>query len=106
MMWNDLKTAVDLLHRINKRLMQLETRLMSALDNLRAQVERNTSVTDSAITLLQGLKAQLDNAIASGDPAAVQAVADNLGAETDKLAAAVTANTPAATPTPTPTPTP
>lgn len=56
-------------------------------------------LADSAITLLQGLKAQLDAAIASGDPAAVQAVADNLGAETDKLAAAVAANTPSA-PTP------
>lgn len=98
-MWKTTDQIRDLLHRIDTRITQMEKRLMSALDNLRAQVERNTNVTDSAITLLQGLKAQLDAAIASGDPAAVQAVADNLGAETDKLAAAVAANTPSA-PTP------
>lgn len=103
-MWKTPGQILDLLHRIDIRLTQLEKHIMSALDNLRAQVERNTSVTDSAITLLQGLKSQLDAAIASGDPAAVQAVADTLGSETDKLAAAVTANTPAAAPTPTPTP--
>ena len=73
---------------------------MSAqLDSLRAQVERNTTVSESAITLLNGLKQQLDDAIASGDPNALQALSDQIGAETDKLAAAVTANTPAA-PTP------
>lgn len=99
-MWKTFKQALDLLKRIDARLANMEIHLMSALDNLRAQVERNTSVTDGAITLLQGLKKQLDDAIASGDPAALQALSDNLGAETDKLAAAVTANTPAAAPTP------
>lgn len=95
-MW---KRALRSLNEINQRLTQMEKRIMTALDNLRDQVARNKSVTDSAIVLLQGLKQKLDDAIASGDPAAVQAVSDSLGTETDSLAAAVTANTPAA-PTP------
>lgn len=66
------------------------------LDALKAAVAHNTDVEESAIALLQGLKAKLDAAIAAGDPAALQALSDTLGAETDKLAAAVTANTPAA----------
>lgn len=70
---------------------------MSAqMDALIAATSKNTTVIESAITLLTGLKAALDQAIASGDPAAIQAVADTLGSESDKLAAAVAANTPAA----------
>jgi ATP/maltotriose-dependent transcriptional regulator MalT len=95
-MWKKVNRALE---RLEERLTRMEKRLMTAIDNLRAQVERNNSVTESAITLLQGIKTQLDNAIASGDPAAIQALSDTLGTETDKLAAAVVANTPAA-PTP------
>lgn len=70
--------------------------IMAALDDLKAAVAKNTDVTESAIVLLQGLKAKLDEAIASDDPAALQALSDQLGTETQKLADAVTANTPAA----------
>ena len=67
------------------------------LDALTAQVAKNAEVDQSAITLLRGIKAKLDDAIASGDPARVQALADSLGASTDELAAAVIENTPAET---------
>lgn len=70
--------------------------LMSALSDLQDKVAANTTVTESAITLLAGLKAELDAAIASGDPAALTALSATLGAETQKLADAVTANTPSA----------
>jgi hypothetical protein len=66
------------------------------LDALKAAVAHNTDVEESAITLLQGLKAVLDAAIASGDPAVLSALSASISAETDKLAAAVAANTPAA----------
>ena len=67
---------------------------MSVLDDLKAKVSANTTVIESAITLLQGLKAKLDEAIASGDPAALQALSDELGTEGTKLADAIVANTP------------
>lgn len=76
-------------------LLNLEA-IMLDLSELKSKVEANTAVTESAITLLAGLKEKLDAAIASEDPAALKALSDQLGAETDKLAAAVTANTPAA----------
>lgn len=66
------------------------------LDDLKAQVEAQTTVVDSAVTLLQQLKTMLDQAIASGDPAKIQAVADLLHHNTQALADAVVANTPAA----------
>ena len=70
--------------------------MANELATLQAAVKKNTDAEESAITLLQGLKAALDAAIASGDPAALAALSTTIGAETDKLAAAVTANTPAA----------
>lgn len=66
------------------------------LDALKAAVARVKTVEDSAVALLQGLKQKLDEAIASGDPAALQALSDTLGQDSDALAAAVASNTPAA----------
>jgi hypothetical protein len=45
--------------------------------------------------LLQGLKAALDDAIASGNPAALTALSQQLGAQTQALSDAIIANTPA-----------
>ena len=69
---------------------------MAAMDDLKAQVARDTDAVSSAITLLKGLHDQLAAAIAAGDPAAIQAVADQLKANTDALAQAIVDNTPAA----------
>lgn len=77
-----------IIHKLN--------RMANELEDLKAAVARDTEVDQSAITLLNGLKAALDAAIASGDPAALQALSDQLGSNADSLAAAVTANTPAA----------
>lgn len=65
------------------------------LDDLTAAVQKDTEVDQSAITLLNGLKAKLDAAIASGDPAALKALSDQLGTNAQSLADAVVANTPA-----------
>lgn len=71
---------------------------MAAIDDLKAEVARNTTVEQSAVALMAGISAQLAAAIASGDMTQVQAVADTLKANDDALAAAVAANTPAVAP--------
>jgi beta-phosphoglucomutase-like phosphatase (HAD superfamily) len=73
-----------------------QRKIMSALTDLQAAVAAENTVIASAITLLNGLKSQLDAAIASGDPAALTALSADIAGQTAALAAAVTANTPAA----------
>jgi hypothetical protein len=69
-------------------------RIMSAeLDALTAQVQANTEVEASAVTLIQGLAAQI--AANTTDPAALTALSEQLKTSADALAAAITANTPA-----------
>lgn len=74
--------------------------IMANLQDLQAAVERDRTVTESAVTLLQGIAQQLRDAQASNDPNAIQAVIDQIDANTNRMAEAVAANTPAA-PTPT-----
>jgi hypothetical protein len=74
------------------------------LDALAAAVARETDVDASAVALINGfaarVQAAVDAAVANGATAAelapVQAEVDAMKANADALAAAVTANTPAA----------
>jgi hypothetical protein len=77
-------------------LLERQTQMATAIEDLVREVEETRSVTDSAIALIQGLKAQLDAAIAANDMSAVRAAVDALDAKQAELAAAITANTPAA----------
>lgn len=61
------------------------------LDALTAAVNNVTTIDESAIAMIQGLAAQI--ASLKNDPVALQALADSLNSESDKLAAAVSANT-------------
>lgn len=70
--------------------------IMLTLDDLVAKVTAENTVVDSAVTLLTTIKAELDAAIASNDPAKLQAVSDLIDAGSGKLSAAIIANTPAA----------
>jgi hypothetical protein len=73
--------------------------------NLQTQVQQTTDVEQSAITLLNGLAAQLAAAIAAannGDSAALPTLQAQLQTSAAALAAAVAANTPAAPPPPAP----
>ena len=70
-------------------------KMAGELDGLRAQVAANTTVIGSAIALIQGIKAKLDAAIASGDPAALAALSVELKTQDDALAQAIVVNTPA-----------
>ena len=63
------------------------------LDDLTAEVSRSKTVDDSVLALLAGILAKLE--AAGTDPAAIAALTQELRANTDTLAAAVTANTPA-----------
>lgn len=90
---------VRALARIEAALATLDrkvTTMAASLDTITATVKRTEDAEDAAIVLLQGLKAALD--AAGTDPVALKALSDELGAKTDALAAAVVANTPAATP--------
>lgn len=77
-------------------LKSLGEKIMSDLTQLTADVAADTSVDQSAIVLLQGLKAALDSA--GTDPVALAALSTQLETNAAALAAAVTANTPAAPP--------
>lgn len=75
-----------------KTLPAQEAKLMSkALDDLTASVARNTTVTGSALALIQGFAAQL--AAAGTDPAKLAALQKSLDDSDQALADAVAANT-------------
>lgn len=67
--------------------------IMTALTDLQAAVAAEDTVIDSALVLLQGLKAALD--AAGTDPAALSALSADIGAKTAALSAAIVTNTPA-----------
>ena len=77
----------NLLHKILRKVenMSLE------LDNLTAEVAENTEVIESAIVLIEGIAAQLE--AITDDPVQIQALADTLNDESNKLAAAIAAHT-------------
>lgn len=67
---------------------------MAKLDDLEAAVARETTVINGAITLLSQLSALIT--AAGTDPVALKNITDNLNTNSDALAAAILANTPAA----------
>lgn len=87
-----------------ERLERTIDRLMLDITALTTAVANQTTVENSAVTLLAQLSASLQALIAQGgntvDPAALQAIVDTINANDTNLAAAVTANTPAQTTAP------
>jgi hypothetical protein len=74
---------------------------MASIDDLTQSVAEESTLEDSVLTLLNGIKQQLADALSGTTlPTAVQAKVDaafaSLEANKAKLAAAVTANTPQA----------
>jgi dynactin complex subunit len=88
----------DKLNEINWRLKKMSEQL----DRLTNEVSENREVIGSAIVLIQGIKTRLDEAIASQDPAALEALAADLDTQTASLAQAVADNTVASVPDETP----
>lgn len=91
---SQLESKVDQALSLLNQIVQKENVMSTELDNLTQKVNDTITVEESAIQLIEGLATQL-KAIAN-DPAAINALADQLSAERDALAAAVAANTPAA----------
>ena len=76
-------------------LLKQEATLMATVGDVQNAVTSETTVVGSVVTLLQQLSTMLKAAIASNDPAALQAVVDSINSNAQTLADAVTANTPA-----------
>lgn len=100
---NQWWTLPDTLARIERLLQTLNERTLNMANDLtalKAQVARTTEIEQSAIVLIQGLAEQI--AASKDNPAAIQALADELSSKADALAAAVSANinTPPAAPAP------
>jgi len=89
--WNQL----DRIERKLNALLAQGALEMSSLDDLKAQVQKNSDVEESAVLLIEGIAKQLADAIAAGDPAALTALQAQLAKSAADLAAAVAANTPA-----------
>jgi len=66
---------------------------MADLTKLEQEVSENKTVMQSAVTLLQGLKQKLDEA--GTDAVKLKQLSDELDSNTNALAEAVSANTPA-----------
>lgn len=76
---------------------------MADFTGMTAEIERNRSVVQSAVTLINGIAAKIDAAVAENDASdntALTDLANSLRSDSDSLAAAVVANTPGE-PTPT-----
>jgi hypothetical protein len=106
----DMRSIISLLTQI----LQGELKMASNLDpiaqeitQLTAAVTAETTVNQSAITLLGGLSQQLAAAIAAAqavnpaaDLSALQALQTTIDSNTSALSSAITANTPATPPAP------
>lgn len=90
----DVHAKLDAILRSLQTVKMGEAIIMGSLDDLTAAVTENTSVDQSAIVLLNDIAARLE--AAQNDPAAVAQLATDIRSSSTELAAAVAANTPAA----------
>jgi hypothetical protein len=81
-------------HELLQLILQKVNSMSASLDDLADKVAATKTVAQSAVVLIQGLKAQLD--AAGTDPAKLKALSDSLADTDQQLADAITANTPAA----------
>jgi hypothetical protein len=85
----------DVLRRLGATQQEVSA-LMSAIDDLEAKVAAQETVEQSAIALLTGIGQELKDALANNDQARIEALSAKIDGDTQNLAAAVSANTPAA----------
>ena len=102
--WLDIPSQLSRIERKLNLLLQMEHVMTKEMDDLRAAVASEVTVSESVITLLGDISTRLNEALANGDTAALQELSADLTANQAKLAAAVLANTPAAATEPAPTP--
>ncbi len=82
------------------RVLAQGVKIMSALTNLQTQMTALETEVTKVVTTLDTLKTDLDAAIAAGNLADIQTVADRIGAVSTALDAAVTKDAPPAPPPP------
>ena len=87
-----LAVQIALLNSKLNTLIEQEGTEMANLEALTAEVAANTDATLSVVTLVDRLADELE--AAQNDPAQVQALVDELRANNQSIAAAVSANTP------------
>lgn len=92
--YHDESAIEQKLDRILQLLTQNQEIIMADLSQLTADVTADTNAVTSAVTLINGLAAQIT--AAGTDPVKLKALTDQLEANNAALAAAITANTPAA----------
>lgn len=95
-----IEHELKLINRKLDYIIQKENKMAETLDSIFQKVTSTGTVEDSLIALLTGVKGQLDAALAGGITPAQQAKMDAIFAavsnQSDKAAAAIVANTPAA----------
>lgn len=84
-----------LLRKLTREVNTMSSDSQAALDEMKAEVERNTTVTGSVKALIDGFIAAAGEA--ADDPEEIRALIATLKQNTDVLAAAVPANTPTPT---------
>ncbi len=89
-----LSKKLDLVITNGQQIQHMETKIMAAIDDLQAAVAAEDTVIDSAVALIQGIPALI--AAAGVDPAKLAALQTDIASHATTLAAAVSANTPAA----------
>lgn len=94
----ELVTLGSEIREIFRSLKQGQQNMTAELVALQAQVAQTNTVIASAVTLIEGIAAQL--LAIKDDPAAIAALAADLQATTADLAAAVAENTPPTDPPP------
>jgi peptidoglycan hydrolase CwlO-like protein len=100
--WRDevrarLTLVTQLMQDYNQKVIELMSGYDAALTDLRNQISNNNDAVQSAIILINGFNQRLEQA--GNDPEAIQALTQQLRAETNALAQAVANNTPAQTAT-------
>lgn len=95
-----IREVVSGLASNHPQLMQEISNMALDISKLQAAVTRDTDVTSSVVTLIQGMVEQLKSTVGSADTVAeaqraIDDFAAQVNANTDMLAAAVPANTPA-----------
>jgi septal ring factor EnvC (AmiA/AmiB activator) len=93
-----MSQIIDILLRTNRHLAELaqEIRTMKQeLQDLADAVKANTDATAAAVQFIDGLATQMQTAIQNEDGPAIEQLANDLKANTQKLAEHITANTPA-----------
>jgi hypothetical protein len=92
----EIGIKLDELLRLAKKSLQQETHMTVEIDALKVKLAALEAGVDSLIDLAKTLAA--DFASAKEDPVEIQAIADSVQGELDKVTAAIAADTPPAVP--------